>query len=180
MQPIGPLMKEHRLIEKLITFMSVELERIRQERQVEIDVLEKILDFIKIYADKCHHGKEEEILFRRLDKKPLSPEHRKTLQELLSEHKYARGVVNNLQQAKTRYNEGNVDAIPSIMEAMDELAIFYPRHIEKEDKHFFIPVMSYFSAQEQDKMLNDFWEFDQGLIHDKYRLLIKELEQSHM
>lgn len=179
MQPIGLLMKEHRLIEKLIAFMSVELERIRQERQVDIDVLEKILDFIKIYADKCHHGKEEEILFLRLDKKPLSPEHRKILQELLAEHKYARGVVNNLQQAKIRYNEGNVDSIPSIMEAIEELTIFYPRHIEKEDKHFFIPVMNYFNAQEQDKMLNEFLGFDQALIHDKYRLLIKELEQLH-
>ncbi len=179
MQPIGPLMKEHRLIEKLITFMSVELEKIRQERQADIDILEKILDFIKIYAEKCHHGKEEEILFRGLDKKPLIPEHRQILKELLAEHKYIRGVVNSLQLAKIRYSEGNVDSIPAIMEAMDELTIFYPRHIEKEDQRFFLPVMKYLSPAEQENMLISFGEFDQILIHDKYQLMIRELEQAH-
>ncbi|MDD5258870.1 MAG: hemerythrin domain-containing protein [bacterium] len=178
MQPIGPLMKEHRLIEQLIKYMSKELEKIRQERQADIGNIDMILDFIKTYADKCHHGKEEDILFQGLDKKPLIPEHRKILQELLAEHKYARGVVNNLQQAKIRYSEGNVDSIPAIMESMDELTIFYPRHIEKEDKHFFLPVMKYFSPAEQEKMVADFAVFDQALIHDKYQQLIKELEQN--
>lgn len=178
MQPIGPLMKEHRLIEKFIGIMSKELEKIKQERQADVDFIEKVLDFIKIYADKCHHGKEEQILFLRLDKKPLISEHHRTLQELLAEHKYARGVVNNLQQAKVRYSEGNVDSIPSIMEAMEELILFYPRHIEKEDKHFFLPVMNYFSPAEQEKMLADFWEFDRTLIHDTYKNLLTELSKS--
>lgn len=177
MQPIGLLMKEHRLIEQLIKLVFLDLERIKRERQADVNFIDKILDFLKIYADKCHHGKEEEILFRALDKKPLTPEHRRILQELLSEHKYARGIVNNLQQAKIIYNEGNVDSIMPIMESMNELTILYPKHIEKEDKHFFLPVMDYFSVQEQNKMLEAFWEFDKVLIHDKYRLLLQELEQ---
>jgi hemerythrin-like domain-containing protein len=170
-------MKEHRLIEQLIKLMAGELERIRQERQADIDFIEKSLDFFKTYAEKCHHGKEEEILFRGLDKKILIPEHRQILKELLAEHKYARGVVNDLQLAKIRYSEGNVDSIPAIMEAMDELTLFYPRHIEKEDQRFFLPVMKYFSLAEQEKMLVDFRDFDQTLIHDKYKLLIRELGQ---
>jgi len=35
---------------------------------------------------------------------------------------------------------------------------FYPRHIEKEDKHFFIPCMEYFSEAEKEAMLKEEWE----------------------
>jgi len=52
---------------------------------------------------------------------------------------------------------------------------FYPEHIKKEDKQFFIPVMSYFSTEEQEKMLQEFWEFDRTLIHEKYKKVVDQL-----
>ena len=61
---------------------------------------------------------------------------------------------------------------------MIELAEFYPKHIEKEDKHFFIPCMNYFSKQEQEGMLNEFWEFDRRLVHEKYKEIVKEIEKA--
>jgi hypothetical protein len=53
---------------------------------------------------------------------------------------------------------------------------FYPAHIAKEDKHFFIPCMEYFTKKEQDSMLQAFWDFDRRLIHEKYRGLVERLE----
>ena len=47
----------------------------------------------------------------------------------------------------------------------------------KEDKHFFLPVMQYFTQEEQDKMLDEFNRFDQTLIHDKYRGIVEGLEK---
>ena len=43
---------------------------------------------------------------------------------------------------------------------METLIKRYPVHIEKEDKHFFIPSMEYLSMQEQTAMLEEFREFD--------------------
>ena len=48
---------------------------------------------------------------------------------------------------------------------VEKLVKFYPMHIEKEDKHFFISVMNYFSAKEQSAMLEQFWVFDRNMIH---------------
>jgi hemerythrin-like domain-containing protein len=56
---------------------------------------------------------------------------------------------------------------------LKELAEFYPKHIEKEDKNFFFPCMEYFTKNEQDVMLDEFWEFDRNLIHEKYRKMVK-------
>jgi hemerythrin-like domain-containing protein len=49
-------------------------------------------------------------------------------------------------------------------------------HIEKEDKHFFIPCMIYFTQKEKDQMLEEGWEFDRKMIHEKYQNIVKELE----
>jgi hemerythrin-like domain-containing protein len=61
---------------------------------------------------------------------------------------------------------------------MDELVDFYPKHIEKEDKHFFIPVMEYFNKAEKDPMLDEGYEFDQKLIHEKYADIVSQAEAS--
>ena len=55
------------------------------------------------------------------------------------------------------------------MEHLEELVEFYPKHIDKEDKHFFIPCMAYFSEAEQADLLARMQEFDRMLIHEKYR-----------
>jgi len=39
--------------------------------------------------------------------------------------------------------------------------------------------MKYFSKQEQATMLNEFWEFDRKLVHEKYRTLVEEIEKEN-
>ena len=66
MLPIGPLMIEHRLIEKMIKVMQQKVEAWKQEERINPEFIDVAVDFIRTYADKCHHGKEEDILFRDL------------------------------------------------------------------------------------------------------------------
>ncbi|MFX1324395.1 MAG: cation-binding protein, partial [Promethearchaeota archaeon] len=77
---------------------------------------------------------------------------------------------------KNQYVKGNVQIIEEIIRIMGEIVDFYPKHIEKEDKHFFIPIMKYFSNEEQDIMLQEFWDFDKTLIHEKYERVVKNLQ----
>ena len=137
--PIGPLMIEHRLIEKMITLLKENAESFEAEKKADTVFLGKAVDFIKTYADRCHHGKEEGILFRDLAKKDLQPEHRKIMEELVQEHIYARNKTKSLVAAQGRYAQGENSALADIIKLMEELAEFYPKHIEKEDKHFFLP-----------------------------------------
>nr|MDO8080520.1 hemerythrin domain-containing protein [Candidatus Freyarchaeota archaeon] len=176
MMPIGPLMIEHRLIERMVKVIRGELQKISEENEANESFIDTALDFFRTYADRCHHGKEEDILFRDLDKKPLSPEHKKTMQELIEEHVYARKTVGRLVDAKEKYAQRDSNALEDIIAIISELIEFYPKHIEKEDKHFFIPVMNYFSKQEKDDMLQEFWEFDKKLIHEKYKAVVEKLE----
>jgi len=70
--------------------------------------------------------------------------------------------------------EGDKDELPRIIDFARQLGNFYPKHIEKEDKHFFYPCQEYFDKDEQAKMLAEFWEFDRKMIHEKYNKVYDE------
>ena len=180
MKPIGALMIEHRLIERMISQMKAELARLDRGGAVNPAFIDAAVDFARTYADRTHHGKEEDILFRDLAKKQLSAEHAKIVDELVEEHKYARKVVGKLVEAKGMFLEGNKAAVQDVIACLKELSEFYPKHIEKEDKHFFFPILDYFSKDEQDTMLSEFQEFDRNMIHEKYTKLVDALEQKKL
>jgi hemerythrin-like domain-containing protein len=177
MMPIGPLMIEHRLIERMLDVMQEELNIFEKEKKLNPEFLEMAIDFIRTYADRCHHGKEEDILFRELGAKKLKDEHQRTMDDLIEEHRWARKMTARLVEANKRYIEGNKDAMSTVTDCMKSLLQFYPKHIEKEDKHFFIPCMDYFTEAEQQAILGEEWEFDKNLIHEKYKNMVIAVEK---
>ena len=168
MLPAGPLMIEHRLIERMVDVLVAEEKRISEHNVPDTDLLLAAADFFRTYADRCHHGKEEDVLFVELESKSLAPELRQILDELIKEHTIARTNVRSLVDARQRLLEGKAEAAEEIQQVLGALTALYPAHIEKEDKRFFIPVMDYFSKKEQLDMVHRFWEFDERLIHRVY------------
>ncbi len=115
MLPIGPLMIEHRLIEKMIAVIKKKIDRGEQEKKINPEFIDLAVDFIRIYADRCHHGKEEDILFRDLNKKPLSSGQKQIMEELIAEHRQGRMIVADLVEAKGRYLRGDPEALPFVL-----------------------------------------------------------------
>ena len=179
MKPRGPLMIEHRLIEKMLNLTNKELELIKKNKKVNIIFIDTIVDFIRIYADRTHHGKEEDILFKELENKKLNDTDKKGMKELIDEHILARQTVKELVDATKKYTDGDYKSIDIIIEKLTFLINFYPEHINKEDKVFFPDTEKYFSEEELDKMLNDFWEFDKKMIHEKYNKLYESLSKKY-
>ncbi|MFA6282967.1 MAG: hemerythrin domain-containing protein [Desulfurivibrionaceae bacterium] len=176
MQARGPLMIEHRLIERMLAIVQNAL--VEAEKTGEIDPLfvDTAVDFIRVYADRTHHGKEEDILFRDLDKKGLSEADRLVMNELIAEHVFGRSITKELVEANTRYRTGDAAALGDIARCLHTLVDFYPKHIEKEDKVFFPASRAYFTEAEDQAMLDEFWEFDRKIIHEKYKSVVDALE----
>jgi hemerythrin-like domain-containing protein len=177
--PIGPLMIEHRLIERMISVMQKELERTKKEKTADPRFIDTAVNFIRIYADQCHHGKEEKIMFRDLEKKVMKPNDKHIMEELIQEHVQARKLTGQLVEAKTKYETGNEASLLTIIDIMSQLVEFYPKHIEKEDKVFFKPAMKYLTKQEQNAMLEEEYEFDRNFIHVVYKNIVVQAEEAH-
>ena len=169
-------MIEHRLIEKMISLIGELVDHAESNRKIDPVSIDKAVDFIRTYADKTHHGKEEDILFRDLENKELSPDDARIMQELIEEHKYGRKTVGELVDAKNEYVNGSSDAFKLIIGKLKAIVAFYPPHIEKEDKVFFPSSMNYFTEKEKEDMLREFWEFDKEMIHKKYQLVTEEMK----
>jgi hemerythrin-like domain-containing protein len=177
MQARGPLMIEHRLIERMISQIERVLAQIESTQKIDPLFVDTAVDFIRVYADRTHHGKEEDILFRDLSKRTLSPEDQQVMKELIQEHVFGRQTTKALVEANERYRNGEESALREVANKLRTLVEFYPKHIEKEDKVFFPASRAYFTEEEDQAMLAEFWEFDRKMIHDKYKLVVEELEK---
>jgi hemerythrin-like domain-containing protein len=169
-------MIEHRLIERMLSVIRNALTEIEARHKVDPVFVDTAVDFIRVYADRTHHGKEEDILFRELENKGLAAEDRQIMQELIEEHVFGRQTTKALVEANTRYRNGDQSALTAIADNLQTLTAFYPRHIEKEDKVFFPASRSYFSDEEDQALLTEFYEFDRKMIHEKYTALVNGFE----
>ena len=176
MQARAPLMIEHRLIRRMLTVVEHALKLAEQTKSIDPRFVDLAVDFITTYADRTHHGKEEDILFRTLESKNLSKADRQVMNELIEEHGFGRKTTKALVEANSLYRNGEKSALALITTHLRTLAEFYPKHIEKEDKVFFPASRIYLSDEEDQRMLVQFMEFDRKMIHEKYESIIKSLE----
>ena len=176
MQARGPLMIEHRLIEKMLKVVQRKLEHAVQTQSIDPYFVDTSVDFIRVYADRTHHGKEEDILFRDLRRKKLSDDHQRLMNELIEEHAFSRETTKALVEVNARYRNGDPSALAEVTAHLKTLIGFYPKHIKKEDAVFFPTALTYFTEQEDQTMLAEFWEFDRKMIHEKYQAVVKGFE----
>jgi hypothetical protein len=202
MLPIGPLMEEHRVIEKLMPALRRAAEAGRRDGRIDLRFADLALDFIRTYADRCHHGKEEDVLFRALAGKPLAPVHRAILDELVEEHGQGRRKVREIAAAVEALRRGHRAGggasgrgvtqermgeeagepretagreLAVVVDGFEWLAAFYPAHIRKEDREFFLPVMAYFDPAEKSALIAEGRELDRALVRTLYRERVEAL-----
>jgi hemerythrin-like domain-containing protein len=171
-------MHEHRLIERLLAVVKQEIASLQAGNPPDLELAGQVVWFFRAYADRCHHGKEEDILFRRLAEKHPDEDLASMMAGLIQDHVRGREMTRRLTDANDRYRAGDTSALGSIESCLRELIEFYPVHIEKEDRHFFKPCLEHFTDAERQQMLPDFDEFDRALIHEKYRGIVEALERA--
>lgn len=176
MKPVGILMIEHRLIEKFLLLVKQEIGHIEERLAADPSFLKTTVDFIRTYADKIHHGKEEDILFLQLKAKEMDAYDTALMAELDEEHVVSRRTVADLVAAEAQYFQGDRAQIAVIQEKLTFIVNFYPVHIAKEDKDFFIKTQRYFTAVELDQMLEDFYTFDAPLHKEQYNALYETMK----
>jgi hemerythrin-like domain-containing protein len=178
MQARGPLMIEHRLIERMLKVVQSKLNDVAQTQSIDPFFVDTAVDFIRVYADRTHHGKEEDILFRDLRQKELSSEDKQLMDELIADHVFGRTTTKALIEANIRYRRGDEAALSEVAAHLQTIVDFYPVHIEKEDVVCFPAFRAYFSEEEDQGMIAEFWEFDRKMIHEKYAAVVKASEEA--
>jgi hemerythrin-like domain-containing protein len=179
MMPIGPLMKEHRIIERMLPAIRRQIETLEKDGCLDVLLATKLRDFIRTYADRCHHGKEEDILFADLEARDDLPDDlRATMEALKEDHRRGRALTAKLGEARdaTLYGNGREGAALAL-EALGGLEDLYPGHIDTEDNAFFRPAMELLSEEEQQEMIRRMQAFENTLFHDTYEEVVEALHE---
>lgn len=138
MECINRLVTEHDNIQKMLQVIRNASLQILNGEEVDVPDFRKMVSFIRNYADKTHHGKEEEFLFREMLDKMGSIGENLVRHGMLVEHDLGRLYVSDLEDALTAY-EG--DPTPenklSILVSAGSYANLLERHIDKENNLVF-------------------------------------------
>lgn len=130
--PTAMLEQEHQLIAKVVSATQVLAARIEAGQVVNKAILQEIVEFMRLFADQYHHGKEEKLLFPLLADNGV-PIHGCPIGALTAEHVKGRAFVQGLADAISASSKNAAYARENIIENLRGIAGLYPEHIWKED-----------------------------------------------
>jgi len=175
-RPTQVLNAEHRVIERALSV----LDRLTGAPiKASLGDWKKTLDFIRHFADRCHHLKEEKILFPALEGHGISRENG-PIGIMLLEHEEGRGYVRSMMRALDLCAANNEAAEKTLVENAKAYLRLLRGHIEDEGKVLFRIADAVIPADEQKELLRTFEEHEakemgEG-VHEKYLKLLEELE----
>lgn len=183
MKATDSLKAEHEGIKLMLSVMEKIAVDIKSGKSPDVGHLEKIIDFIKVFADKCHHGKEEDILFPELQKAGMSKEHG-PIGVMLHEHELGRNFIRGLISATEKFKKGDSSAKTHITENLIGYTTLLRNHIEKENNILFAMADQMLNAATQDILYESFEKIEVERIglgkHEEYHGLLKELKKIYL
>ncbi len=156
------LRHEHEVILVLLEALEGAAKRMDKDKEVPRGDLEEMVDTIKVFADKCHHGKEEDLLFPALQKAGM-PTEAGPIAVMLHDHEmgrmYVKGLSNALVDMKTS-KAGNA----SFIENAKGYAQLLRNHIGKENNILFPMSEKMLPEAEQKRLLEEFAKLEKERI----------------
>jgi len=174
------LKEEHQVILRMIKILNVASGKLERGESVSLEVFKKALDFIQTFVDRCHHGKEQDILFPLMDKRGI-PTQRGPIAVMLMEHDQGRRYVRGLAEALARYEGGDKSVKSAIVENARGYSGLLDQHIYKEDNILYPMGDRVLSHADNAELLEKFEKIEKDIIgegkHKYYLHMIEELEK---
>ncbi len=180
MKATEDLKNEHVHILAMIKVMETICDRLESNIRVPSEHLDMVLDFIRGFADRCHHAKEEDVLFPALEQAGI-PREGGPVGVMLHEHTRGRELVKGLAEGVKTY-KGSGEA-SGIVENARSYADLLRQHIYKEDNVLFMMADERLSAEEQDRLFEEFERIEKERIgegmHEKYHEMLHSLMEMY-
>jgi hemerythrin-like domain-containing protein len=173
------LEREHKLIQKAVAVMARIVDELEMQRPIDADLLRDLVQFMKVFGDQCHHGKEESYLFPLLEQRGV-PATGCPLGALKGEHVKGRQLMGALVSATASYIADKESGRLVLVEALQNLITLYPAHIWKEDYLLFPMAAKVLSGEDDELLLQQFTVAEAGLgshAHETYEALAEDLMQ---
>ena len=164
--PMKKMVDEHVLIKRWLALIPKVIENIDLETEEGLRIINNGIDFIRNFADKYHHAKEEDEAFKYFDV------NFDMIKVILNDHKKVRSHVKIMLQAIENKDK---DTLVDHLKAYSEIL---PEHIKKEDEILFPWMDRNLSTTQVGQLYSKFNDIDKeyGEAPSKHRKFIEELE----
>jgi len=166
------LMSEHKNILKVIEALFEQGAKDEKTGMVSADFYRTAVDFIRNYADKFHHAKEEDILFIELNKDSANL-HCNPTEQMLYEHDLGRGHIKALEAGLKENN------LAKVLAGARGYGNLLKDHIYKEDNILYAMADEALADKVKDDMLSKFEKIaaENSKINKKYELFLNNLNK---
>jgi len=179
MKPTEILKNEHRVIEKMLSVLESFYKKAESGEEINTEHAEKIIEFFKVFADKCHHGKEEDMLFPEMEKAGV-PREGGPIGVMLFEHTQGRNFIKNMTEAIEDIKKGT-DSKQKFIENAKGYINLLKDHIYKEDNILFNMADMHLTPEVQKNLIERFEKFEKEEIgegvHEEFHNLVHEFEK---
>jgi hemerythrin-like domain-containing protein len=169
------LAREHRLIERVLDALGRISDEARRTRRLNGPAAELAIRFLREFADRTHHLKEERILFPALTTQGHFPGC-----GLIGEHEEGRERVSRMADAVPRAMSGDEEAVRLFVRTARSFISFLRDHIAKEDECLAEVVSATFSSDGQERLLERFDEMERREVgagaFERFVAMAQELE----
>lgn len=164
------LRDEHAAIENVLLIMENRIAKNENDDDL-FKFGAEVIEFLVIFTDKCHHGKEEGYLFRAMEAKGV-PNQGGPIGTLLHEHEEARGYIAEMRKAvEAKEREAFVAAAAAYIKMLRA-------HVLKENRILFPLADRVLSEAEQDQMFENFEKHEEVVIgHGVHERLHAEIDR---
>jgi hemerythrin-like domain-containing protein len=173
------MVDEHRLILRMATALEKKAHRLREGGAAEWDFFLEAVDFIRNYADRFHHAKEEEILFRELVRNGM-PAENSPVAAMLMAHDQGRALVRGMEDAARKGKEGDPSAAAAVAENALAYVAFIREHIDKEDNILYPLAERVLPSAWKPRMVEEYGRAEAAAsagFQDRYRSLVERCEE---
>jgi hemerythrin-like domain-containing protein len=178
MQATKILSQEHRVIEGVLEALQTAAQSAGEGVYVRPAFFSEAADFIRGFADGCHHHKEEGVLFKMMVENGV-PAQGGPVGVMLNEHELGRQYTRGMRAAAESWAQGDESARPAVIENALGYVGLLRQHILKEDNLLFPMADRVIQADKHAVVLAGFErveheETGEGL-HEKYLALAERL-----
>jgi hemerythrin-like domain-containing protein len=179
---IDVLMNEHRLIEKVMNALEVFTRSATSGQPVDREPLRQFVEFFRNFADKCHHGKEEDLLFASLMDHGL-PREQGPLAVMFFEHGEGRAQVKALEEIGMGCGPLSAEETERLVQNAHAYVSLLRNHILKEDRILYPMAQQAIPVEEMEKLADQFNEFEDKAMgkgaHEEYHRLADALTAAY-
>ena len=172
------LMEEHSVILRVLTAMEKALSDIPNGK-FHPDFFLNAADFIKNFADACHHAKEEGVLFVEMETSGV-PVKGGPIGVMLAEHEQGRQYTRLMREAVEMWQAGDTSAVEAVkLNGMGYVNLLR-QHIQKENNILFPMADRVVPTKKQSAIWEKFEQIEREEtgegVHERYEALAKKLE----